>query len=197
MTSSSTAGGVILDRYRGCLLGVALGDALGAPYEFSSPPFEVVREFRPGFFGTAPGHPTDDSTLAVACAEALLEAGDPGAEEPAGFAAGYVRRLVAWATSDPPDIGIQTRRAVDAWRGGQPPPADEAAQGNGSLMAVAPVGLRFARDPETARATAAAFARLTHPSVAAAGCNATYAGLVAAAVLGGGAGAGGDLDAAT
>ncbi|MGH9036626.1 MAG: ADP-ribosylglycohydrolase family protein, partial [Acidimicrobiia bacterium] len=59
-----------LDRFSGCLLGVALGDALGAPYEFHRPPFEVAREFRPGWFGTAPGHPTDDSTLAVACAEA-------------------------------------------------------------------------------------------------------------------------------
>jgi ADP-ribosylglycohydrolase len=183
-----------LDRYRGCLLGVALGDALGAPYEFSSPPFEVAREFRPGVFGTAPGHPTDDSTLAAACAEALLEAGRAGGAGgiEAGFAAGYVRRLVAWATSDPPDIGIQTRRAVDAWQTGHPPPADEAAQGNGSLMAVAPVGLRFAGEPEAARAIAAAFARLTHPSAAAVECNVTYAGLLAAAVRGAGAG---DLDA--
>jgi ADP-ribosylglycohydrolase len=189
----------ILDRYRGCLLGVALGDALGAPYEFSSPPFEVARQFRPGVFGTAPGHPTDDSTLAVACAEALLEAGSAGGGGEAGaggieagFAAGYVRRLVAWATSDPPDIGIQTRRAFHAWQAGHPPPADEAAQGNGSLMAVAPVGLRFAGEPETARAIAAAFARLTHPSAAAAECNVTYTRLLAAAV--GGAGAA-ELDA--
>ncbi len=140
----------MLDRYRGCLLGVALGDALGAPYEFSAPPFEVAREFRPGVFGTAPGHPTDDSTLAVACAEALLEAAGPEpapGQPPAGFAAGYVRRLVAWATSGPPDIGNQTSRAVASWQAGQPPPGDETAQGNGSLMAVAPVGLRFAATP--------------------------------------------------
>jgi ADP-ribosylglycohydrolase len=184
---SSPSGDPTLDRYRGCLLGVALGDALGAPYEFFSPPFEVARRFRPGVFGTAPGHPTDDSTLAVACAEALLEAAGteaaPG-QPPAGFAAGYVRRLVAWATSDPPDIGNQTRRAVGAWQAGHPPPDDDAAQGNGSLMAVAPVGLRFAGDPGAARATAEAFARLTHPSAAAAGCNVTYVELVAAAVRG-------------
>jgi ADP-ribosylglycohydrolase len=177
----------VLDRYRGCLLGVALGDALGAPYEFFSPPFEVAREFRPGVFGTAPGHPTDDSTLAVACAEALLEAAGPEpapGQPPAGFAAGYVRRLVAWATSGPPDIGHQTRRAVAAWQAGHPPPGDETAQGNGSLMAVAPVGLRFAGLPGAARATAEAFAHLTHPSAAAADCNVTYVGLVAAAVRG-------------
>lgn len=168
-----------LDRFTGCLLGVALGDALGAPYEFRHPPFEVAHEFRPGVFGTAPGHPTDDSTLAVACAEALLhERGD--------FAAGYVRRLVAWADSGPPDIGNQTHRAVEAWRAGHPPPDDETAQGNGSLMAVAPVGLRFAGDAGAARTAASAFARLTHPSPAAAECNVTYVGLISAALHGGG-----------
>jgi ADP-ribosylglycohydrolase len=177
--------GVILDRYRGCLLGVALGDALGAPYECRRPPFEVAREFRPGVFGTAPGHPTDDSTLAVACAEALLEPGD--------FAANYVRRLVAWAMSNPPDIGNQTRRAVGAWRAGHPPPDDETAQGNGSLMAVAPVGLRFAGDVGAARAAASVFACLTHPSSAAVECNVTYVELLSTALHGGGDGHGAAL----
>lgn len=57
-----------LDRFTGALLGLALGDALGATYEFRRPPFEVAREFGTGVFGTAPGHPTDDSTLAAHCA---------------------------------------------------------------------------------------------------------------------------------
>ena len=166
-----------LDRFTGCLLGVALGDALGAPYEFQHPPFEVAREFRPGYFGTAAGHPTDDSTLAVACAEALVD-------DPDDFAAGYVRRLLAWADSGPPDIGHQTRRAVEAWRAGHPPPHDEDAQGNGSLMAVAPVGLRFVADAGAARAAAAAFARLTHPSSVAVECNVTYVEMLSAALRG-------------
>ena len=46
-----------VDRYRGALVGLALGDALGAPYEFKSPPFIVEAVFRQGVFGTAPGHP--------------------------------------------------------------------------------------------------------------------------------------------
>ena len=183
--------GLSLGRYRGCLLGVALGDALGAPYEFGQPPFEVAEEFRGGRFGTAPGHPTDDSTLAVACAEALLEA-DP----PEDFAAGYVRRLLSWAASGPPDIGNQTRRAVSAWQEGHPPPEDDTAQGNGSLMAVAPVALRFAHRPPAARAAAAAFARLTHPSAAAAECNVAYVERLLGALHGGGqAGAGAALGA--
>ncbi|MGH8991876.1 MAG: ADP-ribosylglycohydrolase family protein, partial [Acidimicrobiia bacterium] len=187
MDVTSTRADGILDRYRGCLLGVALGDALGAPYEFKTPPFEVAGDFRPGVFGTAPGHPTDDSTLAVACAEALLDA-EADADAPGAFAAGYVRRLLAWAASGPPDIGNQTRVAVDAWQAGHPPAPADAAQGNGSLMAVAPIGLRFAADAGAAREAAAAFAHLTHPSAAAAECNMTYVGLLAAALHGPGPG---------
>ncbi|HEY3239246.1 MAG TPA: ADP-ribosylglycohydrolase family protein, partial [Acidimicrobiia bacterium] len=111
-------------------------------------------------------------------------------DEADDFAAGYVRRLVAWAGSGPPDIGIQTSRAVEAWRAGHPPPDDAAAQGNGSLMAVAPVGLRFAGDAGAARSAASAFARLTHPSAAAAECNVTYVDLLSAALHGHGSGSG-------
>lgn len=165
----------LLDRFRGSLLGLALGDALGAPYEFSHPPVEVAAEFRTGYFGTAPGHPTDDSTLALFCAEALVEEGD--------FAAGYVRRLLSWAEAHPPDIGNQTRFAVLTWSEGVPPPADERAQGNGSLMAMAPIGLRHVLFPATALERARSFAAVTHPSTVAAETNAGFAAMLGAAVL--------------
>ena len=168
---------VTADRYQGALVGLALGDALGAPYEFRSPPFTVDAQFRRGVFGTAPGHPTDDSTLALFAAEAVLESGD--------WAAGYTRRLVAWMESGPPDIGNQTRRAAQRWAAGVPPEPDEAAQGNGSLMAVTPVVLRFAADRDRARSSAADFARLTHPSDAAAATNVRFADAILD-VLGGG-----------
>ena len=145
-----------LDRYRGALVGLALGDALGAPYEFRAPPFTVEAVFRTGVFGTPPGHPTDDSTLALFAAEAVLEPGD--------WPAGYTRRLVAWMQSGPPDIGKQTSRAAQSWAAGAAPEPNQAAQGNGSLMAVTPVVLRFAADHDRARSSAADFAGLTHPS---------------------------------
>ncbi|MCA1842155.1 MAG: ADP-ribosylglycohydrolase family protein [Actinobacteria bacterium] len=166
-----------VDRFRGALVGLALGDALGAPYEFKAPPFTVEAEFREGVFGTLPGHPTDDSTLAVFVAEAVLEAHD--------WPAGYTRRLVAWMQSGPPDIGNQTRRAAQRWAAGTAPVPDEAAQGNGSLMAVTPVVLRFASDRERARSRAADFARLTHPSDAAAATNAQFADALLDVLAGG------------
>lgn len=166
-----------VDRYRGALVGLALGDALGAPYEFRAPPFTVEAVFRPGAFGTAPGHPTDDSTLALFAAEAVLEGGD--------WTAGYTRRLVAWMQGGPPDIGNQTHRAAQSWAAGAPPEPDEAAQGNGSLMAVTPVVLRFAADRDRARSNAADFARLTHPSAVAAATNVAFAGALLDVLAGG------------
>ncbi|HKY76636.1 MAG TPA: ADP-ribosylglycohydrolase family protein, partial [Acidimicrobiia bacterium] len=150
---------------------------LGAPYEFQSPPFTVEALFRQGVFGTAPGHPTDDSTLALFGAEAVLEPGD--------WAAGYTRRLVALMQSGPPDIGNQTRQAAHSWAAGVPPEPNEAAQGNGSLMAVTPVVLRFAADRNRARSSAADFARLTHPSDAAATTNARFADALLDVLAGG------------
>ena len=166
-----------LDRYRGALVGLALGDALGAPYEFQTPPFPVETEFRTGVFGTAPGHPTDDSTLALFAAEAVLESDH--------WAGGYTRRLVAWMQSGPPDIGNQTRLAAQRWAAGVAPEPDEAAQGNGSLMAVTPVVLRFAADRDRARSRAADFARLTHPSDVAAATNARFADALLDVLAGG------------
>ena len=138
-----------VDRYRGALVGLALGDALGAPYEFKSPPFTMEAVFRQGVFGTAPGHPTDDSTLALFAAEAVLESDD--------WPAGYTRRLVAWMQSGPPDIGNQTSVAAHRWAAGAAPEPDEAAQGGriqaagGTRPQTVPCLWRATRSPKNRR----------------------------------------------
>jgi ADP-ribosyl-[dinitrogen reductase] hydrolase len=165
------------DRFRGALLGLALGDALGAPYEFKVPPFDMdPMRFRPGVFGHGPGEGTDDSTLAMFCAEALLE-GD--------LWHGYPRRLVEWVESSPPDVGGQTSIAAMSWAArGEPPDPDEEAQGNGSLMACAPIGLALFHDPNRAEEYARDFAGLTHPSTMARSCNAKFVGWLRQAISG-------------
>ncbi len=62
-------------RYRGCLLGLAIGDALGTTVEFRPPgsfPFhsDMAGE---GPFGLAPGQWTDDTSMALCLAESLFE----------------------------------------------------------------------------------------------------------------------------
>lgn len=62
------------ERYRGCLLGLAVGDALGSSLEFSYPgSFERISEMVGGGpFGLNPGEWTDDTSMALCIAESLI-----------------------------------------------------------------------------------------------------------------------------
>ncbi len=62
-----------IDRACGVLLATAAGDALGAPYEFQPArgPEKDVAMVGGGGFGWAPGEWTDDTSMAIAIAEAL------------------------------------------------------------------------------------------------------------------------------
>ena len=137
------------DRERGCLLGLAIGDALGAPIEFSSPgTFEPVTDYRAGGpHGLNAGEWTDDTAMALALAESIAEAGWDLDDQ--------ARRYVRWWREGDYsvngvcfDIGGTTARALarferfgDAAASGIP---DESASGNGSIMRLAPVAIRYA-----------------------------------------------------
>ena len=63
-----------LDRYRGCLLGLAAGDALGTTLEFKQPgTFAPLTDMVGGGpFGLKPGEWTDDTSMALCLAESLV-----------------------------------------------------------------------------------------------------------------------------
>ena len=63
-----------VSRYRGSLLGLAVGDALGAPLEFHAPgSFAPVGDMvGGGAFGLLPGQWTDDTAMALCLAESLV-----------------------------------------------------------------------------------------------------------------------------
>jgi ADP-ribosyl-[dinitrogen reductase] hydrolase len=160
---------VARDRARGVLVGLAVGDALGAPVEFDSP--ESIAPRREwlfgmpggGAFGWAPGEFTDDTQMALVLARHLVERG--GTVEPVALA----RAFAAWAEGAA-DVGVQTRRVLDAVRGG----ADwrqatslvaPDSEPNGSLMRVAPVALAAGSRPSSA-ALARAQSEVTHPTAA-------------------------------
>lgn len=65
------------DHQRGALLGLAIGDALGAAVEFRSPgSFEPVTGYRAGGpHGLAPGEWTDDTSMALPLADSMARAG--------------------------------------------------------------------------------------------------------------------------
>jgi ADP-ribosylglycohydrolase len=135
-------------RLRGALLGLAIGDALGALVEFSRPgEFDPVTDFRDGGpHHLRAGEWTDDTSLALALADSIASAGWDLNDQ----ANRYVRW---WRQGDYSvngrcfDIGLTTRAALarfaesgDAWSSGA---RDETASGNGSIMRLAPVSIRF------------------------------------------------------
>jgi len=65
------------DRYRGSLLGLAVGDALGTTLEFSQPgSFAPLEEMVGGGpFALKPGEWTDDTSMALCLAASLVEHG--------------------------------------------------------------------------------------------------------------------------
>jgi ADP-ribosyl-[dinitrogen reductase] hydrolase len=156
------------DRVTGMLVGAAIGDALGAPYEFKAPgTFTVGSEFGRGVFDTAPGAPTDDSTLVRLHAESWVEAcNKPNTKDQFRpsfdkFKSIYVDKLIAWKKSGPPDIGGQTSSAISTWQSTGKGPGETAGSGNGALMAVAPIAAVFL-DKGLAQKHAADFSSITH-----------------------------------
>jgi ADP-ribosyl-[dinitrogen reductase] hydrolase len=158
------------DRFRGCLLGLAAGDALGASVEFMPPgSFEPVTEMRGGgAFKLAPGYWTDDTSLALCLAESMVEC--------RGFnAADQMNRYLRWfehgymsSTGHCFDIGVTTSSALrkflmtgDPFSG----PANTSSSGNGSIMRLAAVPMFYSSDPEKAVFYSGESSRTTHGSI--------------------------------
>lgn len=137
------------DRQRGTLIGLAVGDALGAAVEFSSPGrFKPVTGYRGGGpHGLSAGEWTDDTSMALALADSISSVGWNLTDQ----AERYVRW---WNNGDYSvngtcfDIGLATRAALAKFQklnnpllSGDP---SEYASGNGSIMRLAPIPIHFA-----------------------------------------------------
>lgn len=157
------------DRFVGCLLGTAVGDALGQPVEAFPPDrirreFGEVRDFMPGDprlpLPLDAGQWTDDTQMTMDIAQSILRCGKVDPEDMArrfvedhesegirfsGFAVTYslkrLRKGIPWE-----------RSGLD----------DEMSAGNGSAMRVAPVGLLNYRTPDRLREEARLSSVITH-----------------------------------
>ncbi len=165
------------NRALGCMLGLAIGDSLGAQVEFQTP--EAIAVSHPSgvrqmadspVWHTLAGQPTDDTELALTLARSLVA---HGGYDPEHALAGYR----AWAASHPFDIGHATRRAfVD----GDP---DAETESNGSLMRIAPVGV-WAANPAAAAAVANQDSGLSHPNPVCRAACAAFAAAISAGLSG-------------
>jgi len=162
-----------LDRAVGAVVGSAIGDALGAPYEFGpAHPDDFVAQFGPGMGGEAPGGWTDDTAMAMAILDALAAGLDIDTE--AGMQH-VIERWYRWVDEDARGIGIQTAQVLRAAEPGRTErdllAASQSAHrrtgrsgGNGSLMRIGPLALGYLdRDGEAALPSAAErVTRVTH-----------------------------------
>ena len=165
-----------IERVRGGVYGLLVGDALGVPYEFhpasSIPPPEAIEMSPPPGFhrahaGVPPGTWSDDGAQALVLLESLIRCRGLAVDD-----LGY--GLLAWLDQGRYavdrrvfDVGIQTSQALRKIRSGHPAASagstDPHAMGNGSLMRVLPLALTpQASDDDRLIADAFAQSALTH-----------------------------------
>jgi ADP-ribosylglycohydrolase len=159
------------DRYRGALLGLATGDAVGTTVEFRSPgSFALIDDMIGGGpFRLAPGQWTDDTSLALCLAESLVER--------EGFdPIDQLERYLRWydtgylsSTGYRFDVGDTTKAALEHFRSTRDAnsgPTGPRTASNGSIMRLAPVALFYACHPGEAIERCAESSRTTHGATA-------------------------------
>lgn len=153
-------------HFSGCLLGLAVGDALGMPLEGMRATTIRNRLGRVRDFLDAPwrmlraGQWTDDTKMMLCQARSIVEQGRVDAEDTA-------RKFVAWFESgDWRGIGGSTYESIQRLRAGVHPEESgsrgEMAAGNGAAMRIAPVGLVDCLDLEKLREDVRKVSVITH-----------------------------------
>jgi ADP-ribosyl-[dinitrogen reductase] hydrolase len=176
-------------KFRGALLGLAVGDAVGTTLEFR-PPGSFVKiddMVGGGPFHLAAGEWTDDTSMALCLAESLVEkqAFDP---------VDQLQRYTRWAkdahlssNGHVFDIGTTVQAALakfakthESYCGS----SDPWSAGNGSLMRLAPVPLFFAHSPMEAIERSGESSKTTHGTASAVDACRYFGGLIVGAIRG-------------
>lgn len=149
-------------RALGAYLGLAVGDALGAPVEFMTAR-EIAHRGKHtemtggGWLKLKPGQVTDDTEMALCLGRAWLQAGGWDARMTAEHFAG-------WLKSNPIDVGNTCRRGIRRYmlEGTLEAEFHEGAAGNGAAMRILPVALATYGNDAAFERAAIAQAHLTH-----------------------------------
>ena len=182
----------VRDRFRGTLLGLAAGEALGAPAEFLTAE-QVVEKYGVitemiggGVYDVAPGEITDATEMMLSLAGSLA---DNGRFEPEDI----IARYAGWLESQPHHVSLTVRAALISYRSGTH--WDVASRrafeilggptaGNGSLIRCAPVGLLYCSDAVTRHEVSLRESTLTHFDRLAGWSCAAFNDLISAALFG-------------
>jgi len=153
----------VKDKFEGALLGLAVGDALGMPFEGW-----VSRDIRKKWdrksflsrAGLKPGQFTDDTMLAMVQAESLIDKGDLDPEDTA-------KKLVEWyKKGDTRGIGKVSKEAIEkllkgiSWK--ESGIGGEMAASNGGAVRVIPLGLFYHDDLDKLKDRVKLAVEITH-----------------------------------
>lgn len=155
------------DRFRGCLLGLAVGDAVGTTVEFrargSFPPLTDMVGGGP--FHLQAGQWTDDTSMALCLATSLVATqGFHPADQLERYCDWYENGSLS-STGRCFDIGSTVRAALERFRRSGDPFGGSTAPdtaGNGSLMRLAPIPMAYFPDLEKIVHFAGQSSRTTH-----------------------------------
>lgn len=177
------------ERYRGCLLGLAAGDAVGTALEFKSPGtfMPITDMVGGGPFELKPGQWTDDTSMALCLAASLVERDGFDAKD-------QMDRYVRWmeegylsSNGECFDIGNTVSAALRRYSQTGEPYAgstDARSAGNGSIMRLAPVPMFYGHDFAEAVTKSALSSRTTHGAAAAVDACRYFGGLLHGALNG-------------
>ena len=164
MRGSNGASPALESRAVAAYVSLAIGDALGATVEFMTPR-EIAAQYGShdrirggGWLKLRPGQVTDDTTMALALGQAILDAGKVDAHAVA-------QAFDAWMRAKPVDIGHTVRHGLMHYRRTGTPevPLSEHDAGNGAAMRILPVALATLGQPEEVVRTACRIqAHVTH-----------------------------------
>lgn len=178
-----------LSRYQGCLLGLACGDAVGTTVEFSPRGSfaSVVDMCGGGPFGLEPGQWTDDTSMALCLATSLVYCDGFDATDQMNRYCNW--RSVGYLSSNGRcfDIGMTVAAALDRYlRTGDPfaGSPDPRTAGNGALMRLAPVAMRYRASAEQTGHFSAESTRTTHGAQEAIECSRVLGQALRKALLG-------------
>ena len=179
----------LAERYRGALLGLACGDAVGTTVEFKPRgTFEPLTDMIGGGpFRLKPGQWTDDTSMALCLAESLLNKNGFNAADQMGRYLNWWQWGYLSSTGECFDIGMTVSRALEQYQQTSDPFAgstDPYSAGNGSLMRLAPVVLFYFPDAQQIQTFAADSSRTTHAAAEAIECCQLLAGLTAKSLEG-------------
>lgn len=142
------------ERYTGCLLGLALGDALGAPFEGSPPGGKSLAHLPPLL------RYTDDTEMAMEVAESLIER---GGFDPVHMALTFARNFNPARGYGPGAVAVLglIRRGTP-WDRANRTVFPEGSYGNGAAMRAAPIGLYCRTDLERLKEVTFGASAITH-----------------------------------